>query len=54
MGLDGEVGESIWRVKGKIYKETDISSAISRQKNENGSRYIRLYYGRGVIYKVWE
>ena len=52
MGMDREAGEDISEIKGVIYKRTGVSSTKSRQKNENGSIYIRLYSRRCFIYRV--
>ena len=52
MELDKEIRESIWEVEGEIYKRTGVSGTKSRLKNKDGSRCIRLYYGRCLIYGV--
>ena len=42
--MDRKAGEGIWGAEGKIYKRTGISSTGLRQKNEDGSRCVRLCY----------
>jgi len=48
--MDRETGKSIQGAKIKVYQGTSVSSTRLRQKNENGSRYIRLCNGRDFIY----
>ena len=49
MRMDGKAGRSIQGIEGEIYKRTSVSSTGFKQKNENGSRHIRLCNGRGII-----
>ena len=53
MEVDRKIRENIWKVKGKVYKRTSVSSTRLRQKNENKSRYIRLYNRGSTINGVW-
>ena len=50
--MDGKVEKGIYRAKGEVYQETGASSAGFRQKNEDGSRYIRLRNRRDFVYGV--
>ena len=47
--MDRKVGESIREVKGKVHAKTGVSSAGFKQKNEDGSRCIRLCDKRGIV-----
>ena len=47
--LNRKAGEDIWEVEREIHKGTSIRSARSRQKNEDGSKYVRLCNGRSII-----
>ena len=42
--MDRKIGEGIWGAEGNIYKRTGVSNTGLKQKNENGSRCIRLCY----------
>ena len=45
-------GKGIWRTEREIHKRTGISSTRFRQKNENGSGHVRLYYRSSTVYRV--
>ena len=49
MGLDGETGEGIQRVKEIVYKGTGSGSSRHRQKTEDGGEYIGLCNGRCIV-----
>ena len=49
MGVDRKAGESIQEVEEKVHTRTSISSAGFRQKNKDGSGYVRLYDRRGIV-----
>ena len=50
--MNRKTREGIWGTEEEIYKETSVSNTGSRQKNEDRSRYIRLYNKRDTIYRV--
>ena len=52
MKLDGETREGILGVEEEIYKRTSISYTRSKQKNKDGSKCIRLYNKRSIIYRM--
>ena len=54
VGLDREAREGIQRIKREVYKRASVNSIRFRQKNEDGSRYVRLCNGRDIIYGIWE
>jgi len=47
--VDRKAGESVQGVEEKVYIRTGVSSARFRQKNEDGSGYIRLHNRRGIV-----
>jgi len=52
VGVNKKARRDVQGVEENIYKKTSISSAGFRLKNEDGSRCVRLYYRRDVIYRV--
>ena len=52
MRLDREAREGIQRIKREVYKRASVNSIRFRQKNEDGSRYVRLCNGRDIIYGI--
>jgi len=50
--MNRKAGEGIWETEGEVHKKTSISSTRLKQKNEDGSKYIRLYYKGYFIYGV--
>ena len=50
--MDREAEEGVLGVEEEIYKRTGVASTEIRQKNEDGSRCIRLYDRRSIIYEM--
>ena len=50
--LDKKIRKGILRAKEEVHKITSVSSTRSRQKNEDRSRYVRLYYRESFIYRM--
>ena len=53
MELDGEVGRSIQRTKGKVHAGTSASSTGFRQENANRGGCVRLCNGRSTVDGMW-
>ena len=50
--MNRKAGEGIWETEGEVYKKTSVNSTRLKQKNEDGSKCIRLYYEGYFIYEV--
>jgi len=45
VGVDGKTGESVWKAEEEVHKRISVNGTGLRQKNEDGSRCVRLCYG---------
>jgi len=43
VGIDRKIEENISGVEREVHKRTGVGNTRLRQKNKDGSRYIRLY-----------
>ena len=53
MGVGREREKGIQRAEGVVYKGAGVGSSRYRQKNEDGSRCIRLCNGGYIIDGMW-
>ena len=51
--LGRKIAKSIWKVEREIYNGTSFGNTKLGQKNKSRSEYVRFYYKRNIVNKVW-